>query len=190
MTRRLLALLLVIAAAACLAGCSKDWCVSKYGLVEPSASPTPGPIIIVHKDASTGALQWYVDSGTGSTLQSGVGSAFDSGYIRNDFMGTKILDFTVKKSTTSYSPANYVVFQTQVGSDTYLIEIVRTAGDKVRWYMTKNGSVRKLLASGSVTAGQVPVELTGTLVELPTYSFREQVEDVDIDSIDFLRVAL
>jgi hypothetical protein len=84
---------------------------------------------------------------------------------------------------TTYANANYVLFQTDVGGQAYTVEMIRTAGDKLRWYVTK-GSTRRLLTSTSTfTAGEVPLEFTGTVT-----AFHEQVEDVDLDDIQPLRV--
>lgn len=79
--------------------------------------------------------------------------------------------------------ANYVVIETDVGGQAYTIEMVRTAGDKIRWYITK-GNQRKLLTAMSFYSNnEVPAEFTGAVT-----SFREIVEDVDLDEIDWFRV--
>jgi hypothetical protein len=202
MTRRSFAVLLVMVTAAFVTGCksTKDECKSMYGLIDKTKAdctasfpelkeepePVPGPKIIIRKNVAT--LQWYVDSGGVEVLQGTGESAWESQKIRYDFVGTKILDWSVySEAGSAYNPANYVVFSTKVGSDTYYIEMARTAGDKVKWFITKNTMRRQVFADASLPTDKVPLEFTGELQVAPN-SFREELEDVTLDKVEFFRV--
>ena len=205
MTKRLLAVVVLIVAAAATTMCpsTKDECMSNYTLIDKDKAaclgafsdlkavivPAPGPKIIIRKDVA--ALKWYVDAGGSEVLQATGGSAWASHHIRGDFVGTQILDFSVtSEEPRVYDPANYVVFATKLGPDTYFIEMIRTAGDKIRWFMSKNGNRVPLTQDSNLPPNEVPQEFTAPLVTIPSNSFREEVEAKTLDKVDFFRVAM
>jgi hypothetical protein len=160
---------------------SKDGCIAAFPTLHETITPTPGPKIIIRP---TTTFVWYTNSGASDVLQPAGNAAWTTGKIRSDFCGT-ITDFTVDDaSSTAHSNSSYVVLQSKVGMDTYTIEIWRTSGDVIRWYITK-GNTRKLLTcDASEPTDKVPQEFLGTLV-----SFREELADVDLTDVNWLRTA-
>jgi len=149
----------------------------------------PGPKIIVRKVAGD-VLEWSVDPGSGPVVQSTGASAWTSGKIRSDFVGTEILDLAVHATSgSSYTNVSYVIFQTQSGGNTYTVEAIRTVNDKIRWYVTKGANRKLLTPDSTLSTSEVPMEFTAPLILSP-WTFREEQEDVDIDEVNFLRVEL
>lgn len=191
---------------AILAGCekSKEECKSDYGLIDntkeaciaafptltEAVSPTPGPKIIVRRVSTN--LEWKVDSGSGEVTQTTGASAWTSGKIRSDFVGNSILEFSVHSTSPAqtYSNVSYVIFQTQSGADTYTIEMIRTAGDKVRWYVSKGSSRKLLVADSTLSTSEVPLEFTAPLIVSPSSTFREEMENVEIDEVSSFKVSI
>lgn len=164
---------------------TKDECKTAYNLQDVPPEPVPGPKIILKKDAA-GTYRTYVDYGGGEVLQAAGSLAYDTGTIRSDFTGTAINALTATSTTSAvYSNANYIAFQKTVAGHVYKIELVRTAGDKARWYASKDGGGRKVLtATGTWTENEVPGEFS----EFDPATFYEVIEDVALDNVNYFRV--